>query len=224
MEQTKQNNNNSNNPYLDAKAEWLERYGDYISQKRNWQLAAFLCLLITLVCVFYVGYMGTQNKLIPYIIEVDKLGNIQKVGMVQNTNLKNPNVVKSSLNTFVYSWRTVWGEPEIQKKFILDAYNYVKPQSPAFMQINDFYKNNNPFERGTKERVHVKIKSIVSQNINTWQVEWEEETKTPNQEKLSSVTWKGLFTIEQIEPTTEEEIRKNPLGIFVVDFNHAKIL
>ena len=87
MEQTKQNNNNSNNPYLDAKAEWLERYGDYISQKRNWQLAAFLCLLITLVCVFYVGYMGTQNKLIPYIIEVDKLGNIQKVGMVQNTNL-----------------------------------------------------------------------------------------------------------------------------------------
>ncbi len=197
---------------------------DYISQKRNWQLAAFLCLLITLVCVFYVGYMGTQNKLIPYIIEVDKLGNIQKVGMVQNTNLKNPNVVKSSLNTFVYSWRTVWGEPEIQRKFILDAYNYVKPQSPAFMQINDFYKNNNPFERGTKEKVHVKIKSIVPQNINTWQVEWEEETKNLNQEKLSSVTWKGLFTIEQIEPTTEEEIRKNPLGIFIVDFNHAKIL
>ncbi len=224
MEQTKQNNNNSNNPYLDAKAEWLERYGDYISQKRNWQLAAFLCLLITLVCVFYVGYMGTQNKLIPYIIEVDKLGNIQKVGMVQNTNLKNPNVVKSSLNTFVYSWRTVWGEPEIQRKFILDAYNYVKPQSPAFMQINDFYKNNNPFERGTKEKAHVKIKSIVPQNINTWQVEWEEETKNLNQEKLSSVTWKGLFTIEQIEPTTEEEIRKNPLGIFIVDFNHAKIL
>lgn len=23
------------NPYLDAKREWLERYGNYISQKRN---------------------------------------------------------------------------------------------------------------------------------------------------------------------------------------------
>ncbi|WP_442765297.1 VirB8/TrbF family protein [Sulfurospirillum cavolei] len=212
------------NPYLNAKAEWLERYGDYISQKRNWQIIASLCLCITLISVLYLGYMGTQNKLIPYIIEVDKLGNTAKIGIVENSNLKNQNVVKYSLNTFIYSWRTIWGNAETQRKFILDAYTYLKPQSTAFFQTNDYYKSNNPFERGTKEKVDVKIKSIVPQNINTWQVEWEETSKNLLGEKLTITNYKGLFQIEQIIPTTEEQIRKNPLGIFVTDLNYAKIL
>ena len=75
-------NDYDNNPYLNAKAEWLERYGDYIRQKRNWQIVAFICLVIAFVSVLYVGYMGTQNKLIPYVIEVDKLGNTAQVGIV----------------------------------------------------------------------------------------------------------------------------------------------
>ncbi|EOH3508447.1 conjugal transfer protein TrbF, partial [Campylobacter jejuni] len=30
----------SNNPYLNAKTEWLERYGDYITRAKNWQIVA----------------------------------------------------------------------------------------------------------------------------------------------------------------------------------------
>lgn len=218
-------NDYDNNPYLNAKAEWLERYGDYIRQKRNWQIVAFICLVIAFVSVLYVGYMGTQNKLIPYVIEVDKLGNTAQVGIVKDSiDLKSENVVKYSLNTFVYSWRTVWGDPEIQRKFIVDAYKYVKPQSAGFTQANDWYKKNNPFERGTKEKIKVAIKSIVPQNINTWQVEWEEITTNLAAEELSKKTWRGLFTIEQVTPTTEEQIMKNPLGVFIIDFNFAKIL
>lgn len=218
------NHEGYDNPYLNAKAEWLERYGDYIRQKRNWQIIASLCLCIALISVLYLGYMGTQNKLIPYIIEVDKLGNTAKVGIVESTDLKNQNVVKYSLNTFIYSWRTIWGNADTQRKFILDAYTYLKPQSTAFFQTNDFYKSNNPFERGTKEKVDVKIKSIVPQNISTWQVEWEEISKNLLGEKLTITNYKGLFQIEQIVPTTEEQIRRNPLGIFIVDLNYAKIL
>ncbi|PCG29164.1 conjugal transfer protein TrbF, partial [Escherichia coli] len=33
-------NQSINNPYLNAKTEWLERYGDYISRARNWQIVA----------------------------------------------------------------------------------------------------------------------------------------------------------------------------------------
>ena len=113
---------NETNPYLNAKTEWLERYGDYISQRRNWQIIAFLSLIIAFVCILFLGYTSTQSKLIPYVIEVDKLGNTGKVGIVQNIDLKNPNVIKYSLNTFVYSWRSIWGNVETQKKFIFDAY------------------------------------------------------------------------------------------------------
>ncbi|MBE7358890.1 conjugal transfer protein TrbF, partial [Campylobacter sp. RM11302] len=63
-----------NNPYLNAKREWLERYGDYISHARNWQIVAILSIIVTIISVSYIGYIGSQNKLIPYIVEVDKLG------------------------------------------------------------------------------------------------------------------------------------------------------
>ena len=81
---------NETNPYLNAKTEWLERYGDYISQRRNWQIIAFLSLIIAFVCILFLGYTSTQSKLIPYVIEVDKLGNTGKVGIVQNIDLKTP--------------------------------------------------------------------------------------------------------------------------------------
>ncbi len=218
-------NETQNNPYLNAKAEWLERYGDYISQKRNWQVVAFISLIIAFVSVLFVGYMGTQNKLIPYIIEVDKLGNKSNVGLVQNaTNIKNPNVIKFSLNEFIFSWRTIWGNAETQRKFILDAYSYVLPQTNQFIHLNEFYQKENPFERAQKENVRVKVTSIVPQNVDTWQVEWEETITTTTGEFKTKDIYRGFFSIEQILPTTEEQILKNPLGIFINNSNYSKIL
>lgn len=212
------------NPYLDAKREWLERYGNYISQKRNWQIIAVLSAIISLICVIFLGYSTTQNKLIPYVIEVDKLGNTSKVGVVQNIDLKNPNVIKYSLNTFIYSWRSVWGDVENQRKFIFDAYAYLEPNSKAFNFINEEYREKNPFKQVSKENVRVKVKSIVPQNADTWQVEWEEETRNLKEEIISQITYRGFFQVKQIVPTTEEQILKNPLGIFIFDLNYAKIL
>lgn len=212
------------NPYLDAKREWLERYGNYISQKRNWQIIAVLSAIISLICVIFLGYSTTQNKLIPYVIEVDKLGNTSKVGIVQNIDLKNPNVIKYSLNTFIYSWRSVWGDVEIQRKFIFDAYAYLEPNSKAFNFINEEYREKNPFKQVSKKNVRVKVKSIVPQNADTWQVEWEEETRNLKEEIISQITYRGFFQVKQIVPTTEEQILKNPLGIFIFDLNYAKIL
>lgn len=212
------------NPYLDAKREWLERYGNYISQKRNWQIIAVLSAIISLICVIFLGYSTTQNKLIPYVIEVDKLGNTSKVGIVQNIDLKNPNVIKYSLNTFIYSWRSVWGDVEIQRKFIFDAYAYLEPNSKAFNFINEEYREKNPFKQVSKENVRVKVKSIVPQNADTWQVEWEEETRNLKEEIISQITYRGFFQVKQIVPTKEEQILKNPLGIFIFDLNYAKIL
>ena len=212
------------NPYLDAKREWLERYGNYISQKRNWQIIAVLSAIISLICVIFLGYSTTQNKLIPYVIEVDKLGNTSKVGIVQNIDLKNPNVIKYSLNTFIYSWRSVWGDVEIQRKFIFDAYAYLEPNSKAFNFINEEYREKNPFKQVSNENVRVKVKSIVPQNADTWQVEWEEEVRNLKEEIISQITYRGFFQVKQIVPTSEEQILKNPLGIFIFDLNYAKIL
>src|SRR3569833_898901 len=62
------------NPYLDARREWNERYGDYIAQARNWRYAAFITLLVCGALALGVVWQMTQSRIVPYIVEVDSLG------------------------------------------------------------------------------------------------------------------------------------------------------
>ena len=62
------------NPYVEARREWNERYGDYIQQAHHWRTMAIICGLVALICVFGMAYIGAQNKIVPYVVEVDKLG------------------------------------------------------------------------------------------------------------------------------------------------------
>lgn len=61
------------NPYLNARQEWLERYGGYISRAAQAH-SGFFCLIITGISITGNVIQANQVKTIPYIIEVDKLG------------------------------------------------------------------------------------------------------------------------------------------------------
>ena len=41
--------NSPHNPYLAARREWDERYGDLITRAKNWRTMAALCSLVALV-------------------------------------------------------------------------------------------------------------------------------------------------------------------------------
>lgn len=64
----------SGNPYLNARAEWLERYGSYISRAAQWRSVAFITLIIAVMSIACNVIQANQVKTVPYIIEVDKLG------------------------------------------------------------------------------------------------------------------------------------------------------
>ena len=57
-------------PYLSARREWNERYGDYIARARNWRWAAFAALGISLVLAIGVVWEAAQSKVVPYVVEV----------------------------------------------------------------------------------------------------------------------------------------------------------
>ena len=66
--------NAATNPYVEARREWNERYGDYIYQAQHWRTMAIISGLIALIAVAGVAYIGAQSKVIPYVVEVDKHG------------------------------------------------------------------------------------------------------------------------------------------------------
>jgi type IV secretion system protein TrbF len=60
--------------YFQARREWDERYGDLVLGKRNWQIACAGMMLVSLVLALGIVWMSARSKVIPYVVEVDKLG------------------------------------------------------------------------------------------------------------------------------------------------------
>jgi len=212
------------NPYLDGRREWNERYGGYIKQVKTWKIITFISLFTTLASVAGLIYIGSKNKLVPYVVEVDKVGAVRAVNYAQQSNMDNKRVIKYSLAEFIQNFKTIYGDAKIQKDMIFKIYRYLSPSYPAYNMVNSYYQEHSPFERLTTETVRVKVNSIVPINGNTYQVDWEEIVSDPRGLKLRTDNFKASITILIVPPTTQAEIMKNPIGLYIKEFNFSKII
>ena len=53
------------NPYLAARREWDERYGDLITRARNWRMAAFLALGVAVIETGGMVAHSMRSKVVP---------------------------------------------------------------------------------------------------------------------------------------------------------------
>jgi type IV secretion system protein TrbF len=60
--------------YLQARREWDERYGDLVLGKRNWQITSAGLMLLSLILAVGIVWISARTKVIPFVVEVDKLG------------------------------------------------------------------------------------------------------------------------------------------------------
>ncbi|MDE2253361.1 MAG: type IV secretion system protein, partial [Betaproteobacteria bacterium] len=72
------------NPYLNARREWDERYGDQIARAKSWRIAAIAALAVASVAVAGVAYIGAQSKIKPFVVAIDKMGSPIAVAQPSN--------------------------------------------------------------------------------------------------------------------------------------------
>ena len=94
----------------------------------------------------------------------------------------------------------------------------------AYNIVNAYYKENSPFDRQSTERVRVKINSIVQINKDTYQVDWEEIVSDPRGMKMRTDSFKASISLILVPPTKQAEIIKNPIGLYIKEFNFSKII
>ena len=64
----------AHNPYLAARREWDERYGDLITRAKNWRTMAALCSLGALVATAGIVWLSARSRVVPFVVLVDNLG------------------------------------------------------------------------------------------------------------------------------------------------------
>lgn len=212
------------NPYVDARREWNERYGDYIQQAHHWRTMAIICGLVALVAVSGVAYIGAQSKIVPYVVEVDKLGEAAAVYRADRVASVDPRVIKAYLARFVADWRTVTVDRQAQKGAIGRVYAMLPRGSIALGKLNDHFKAHSPFTAAANQSVAVAVTNLLPISERTWQVEWQEVTRDLRGEVLSTLRMKASILVGIKPPTEESLILINPLGVYITDLNWSQQL
>ena len=212
----------SANPYTEARREWNERYGDYISQAKNWRLCAIISGLVALVSVIGVVYIGAQNKIVPYVVQVDKNGLAEAIGFADKTTPVDSRVMKAYLARFITDFRTISPDQVAEKTAVERVYAMLSTSSSALIKINEYFRANNPFVAAQTNSVSVEVANVLLISGSTWQIEWTEVKRNAHGE-LVSTTQMRASVISSISPPTEERlVLINPLGIYVTDLNWAR--
>ena len=212
----------SDNPYLSARRTWNEHVRGVISSRQSWQFIGLLSMLITLASIGGIIHIGSQSKFIPYVVQVDTLGGTIAAGPLTATTSVDPRILSATVAEFITSARVVTPDVALQRKAILKLYAMLSVHDPATEKMNEWLNGSTPFKRAEVEMVSVEIKSVLPQTTDTWQVDWLETQRDRQGVIQETKTMRALITVYTAgnsPQTTEEQIRLNPLGLFIRDFS-----
>jgi type IV secretion system protein VirB5 len=210
------------NPYLAARREWNERYGDYIARAQAWRLTALLALCLALIAVAGLAYLAAQNRVIPYIVAVDKLGAPVAVSYADRALPADTRIVRAMLARFIVNLRSVYADATAQRRAIEDAYALLSAADPATHRINHYFREHHPFDRAKSETVSVEIKSVLPLSDRTWQIEWEESIRSRGGEEKKHPHMLAAVSIAVTPPQDEATLLRNPIGLYVREINWSQ--
>ena len=208
-------------PYQSAAQVWDERIGSARVQAKNWRLMAFGCLMLALLMAGGLVWRSAQSIVTPYVVEVDEAGQIRAVGEAATQYRPTDAQIAHHLAGFVTRVRGLSIDPIVVRQNWLDAYDYTTDKGAAV--LNDFARDNDPFENVGRRSRTVDVVSVVRVSDDTFQARWIERT-FENSAFTKTERFTALMTIVIDPPRDAATLRKNPLGIFIHGLNWSEDL
>jgi len=214
----------SNNPYLNAREEWLERYGNYINRAAQWRMAAFIALVIACLAVAGNVIQLRQEKITRYFVAVDELGRVAAAKMDGPAGQTPARVIQAEVAAAIENWRTVTVDTELQRRMIGNLTAHTAGAAKGVLK--QWFDSNNPFEVAKSGKlVNVEIKGLplpVSQG--SYRVEWTEIVRNHQGVELMRDDYEAIATVEIMPPHDEATMLKNPGGVYISGLSAGKII
>lgn len=213
---------NEKNPYLNARREWDERYGDSIARAKTWRYAAFGTICIAALAVAGVAYIGSQSKIKPFVVALDGLGNPIAMAQPAGGSAVSQRIIEAQIANLIWNARTVLND-QVAQKALLDRV-YAMLSADASSTLNDYYKTHSPFA-GDGITTNVEINSILPVSKESFQVNWK-ESKFNTSQPMGSSQWKANVTVGVDSSLADKPqvMIANPLGIFIKSISWTQVL
>ena len=215
------------NHLIAARNEFANAFGDLARGKRNWQVMAFaLAGLLGVVVVAYVR-LAASARLIPYVVQVDRLGQVVAAGVVDELRAPDQRLVASQLGHFIRSIRTVLPREAgpAQADMMRQAYAFLGPEAAAFLNSYFSHAENDPRVLGARLTRLVSVTSVLRvPNSDVWKLRWtEEERPLQGGDTPRPRGWEGYVTVNLVSPTTADAVEDNPLGLRIASLTWTEI-
>jgi type IV secretion system protein VirB5 len=210
----------ADSPFVAAKREWNERYGDYVAQAKNWRLAAIFSLTISCILAAGMMWLAGQSKLVPYVVEVDKLGASAPIATAARAAMPDTAIVRAQLANWVSDARTVTSDTTAERATLTRVYSLIGTTVKPY--LDDWYNAHSPFVIGTTSTVAVSIDAVLPQSATTYQVQWTETQHDRTGSGSSTTHWEAEIGVGFHPPADEATILRNPMGIYVTQLSWTR--
>ena len=206
-------------PYQKAAQLWDERIGSARVQAKNWRLMAFGALGLSCGLAAGLIWQAQQSKIVPYVVEVDRLGAAQAVAPADAQYTPSDAQIAYFLAHFIADVRALSIDPIVVRKNWLEAYAMVTDHGAAF--LNDYARDHDPFGHIGEHTVSVSITSVVRVSDGSFQVKWIEQAYA-HDAPTTTEHWTAILSIVTKPPTSAEVLREDPLGLYVNTINWSR--
>ncbi len=202
---------------------WDDRIGSARVQARSWRMAFFGQLLMSAALTAGLLWLAERGSVIPWVVQVDKLGNVQSAGPARINYHPTDPVIARDLS-FVIEWlRAVSVDKVDMGANWRRAYEFLTDHEKA--ALNDVAQHNDPFAKVGKEQVAVEVTSVIRASDQSFRIEWVER-HTIDGGQTTAEHWSAIATVV-IQPPRKpdgETLNDNPLGIYIDALNWSKEL
>jgi type IV secretion system protein VirB5 len=199
-------------PFQRAGQLWDERIGSARVQARNWRAMAFGCLGLTAAASGGLVWQAMQSRVVPYIVEVDRLGEARAVTPAEAGYHPTDPQIAWFLTRFITDVRAVSLDPVLMKQDWLAAYDFATKRGAQF--LGDYERAADPFGHVGERTVSIQVTSVVRASDRSFQVKWV-ETAYERGAAAGTSRWTAILTVVLSPPSTADALRKNPLGLYV---------
>ena len=199
-------------PYQKAAQVWDERIGSARVQARNWRFMAFGSLILSAGFAAALVWQSTRGTVVPWIVQVDKLGQAQTVAAATADYRPTDPQVAWHLARFIEQVRSIPADPIIVRQNWLRAYDWTTDRGAT--ALNDHARSNDPFTKVGKQQVAVEVSSVIRASPDSFRVAWIER-RYENGQLSTTERWTAILTIVIQAPRDAERLKANPLGIYV---------
>ena len=211
-------------PYVRARQEWDERFGDQIKSKNNWRLTAFISMATTLLCVTGMVATAYRSNTVPYVVALDDVGRAVPVIPAKQVAVKDVRLQAAVVARWLTDLRTVVADAVVQRRLVDEVYAETGQNSAASATVTEFYSKNSPFDLLTKQTVDASVESIVQQSPRTYEVTWTEVTRDLVGEFMATHRYRAFVSVTTQEVTDAKQALVNPLGLYVTNLAWGEVV